>query len=187
MTYKLICLDLDGTLVDRDTEVILAGVVPYFKGLEFPFPVFSLCTNQGGVGYGDYREQQGRDRGAYPTMQQADEHIVRSVSAIHKAIGFIAIRHSAMAPRYATKTGEWLGTPPYFSTNPGDENHILSRAAWSRLYRKPNPGMLWMAMMVWDAMPAETLFVGDSEEDEMAARAAGVDFEWADHFFNRSV
>lgn len=187
MTYKLICLDLDGTLVDRDTEAILAGVIEYFLALPTPAPVFAVLTNQGGVGYGDYREQQGRDRGQFPTLEEANAHIVNALSNIYYHIPDGLIRYSAAAFRYATKTGEWLGTPPYFSSEPGDEANIEPRVAWSRLYRKPNPGMLWMAMMVWDALPAETLFVGDSEEDEMAARAAGVDFEWADHFFNRSV
>lgn len=49
--------------------------------------------------------------------------------------------------------------------------------------RKPGPGMLLEAMTAAGVSPQETLMVGDRTEDEGAARAAGVDFIWADTFF----
>jgi D-glycero-D-manno-heptose 1,7-bisphosphate phosphatase len=49
--------------------------------------------------------------------------------------------------------------------------------------RKPSPGML-QAVMNQLKIPSEhTLFVGDRSEDEGAAKAAGVAFQWADTFF----
>ncbi len=49
--------------------------------------------------------------------------------------------------------------------------------------RKPGPGMLIDAMDDFEAMPNETLMVGDRPEDEEAALNAGCDFMWAKDFF----
>lgn len=49
--------------------------------------------------------------------------------------------------------------------------------------RKPGPGMLLRLMDRLGYSPAETVFVGDREEDKGAAEAAGVRFEWASDFF----
>lgn len=51
--------------------------------------------------------------------------------------------------------------------------------------RKPNPGMLIELMQQAQATPEQTLYVGDSKEDEDAAAAAGCDFMWEDQFFGR--
>ena len=50
--------------------------------------------------------------------------------------------------------------------------------------RKPGPRMLLEAMNDFEADVHETLMVGDSKEDEQAAKAAGCDFVWADIFFS---
>jgi D-glycero-D-manno-heptose 1,7-bisphosphate phosphatase len=49
--------------------------------------------------------------------------------------------------------------------------------------RKPQPEMLLRLMRRFGAEPAETLFVGDMERDEEAARRAGTHFAWAHDFF----
>ena len=49
--------------------------------------------------------------------------------------------------------------------------------------RKPNPGMLLTLMRRFRARPEETLFVGDMDKDEEAARRAEVRFMWAHDFF----
>lgn len=49
--------------------------------------------------------------------------------------------------------------------------------------RKPEPGMLLRLMRRFRAAPAETLFVGDMDKDEEAARRAGTRFVWAHEFF----
>jgi histidinol-phosphate phosphatase family protein len=49
--------------------------------------------------------------------------------------------------------------------------------------RKPRPEMLRRLMRRFGARPGETLFVGDMERDEEAARRAGVRFAWAHEFF----
>ena len=54
---------------------------------------------------------------------------------------------------------------------------------WGCGCRKPEPGMLLRLMRRFDAAPGETLFVGDMDKDEGAARAAGTRFMWAHEFF----
>jgi HAD superfamily hydrolase (TIGR01662 family) len=49
--------------------------------------------------------------------------------------------------------------------------------------RKPRPGMLYQAMMMYEIGPADTLYVGDMDTDRQAAENAGVDFMWAKDFF----
>ena len=49
--------------------------------------------------------------------------------------------------------------------------------------RKPEPEMLLRLMRRFRASPAETLFVGDMDRDEEAARRAGARFAWAHEFF----
>ncbi|HWS89462.1 MAG TPA: HAD-IIIA family hydrolase [Pyrinomonadaceae bacterium] len=51
--------------------------------------------------------------------------------------------------------------------------------------RKPKPLMLERLMRRFGAGPHETLFVGDMDRDEGAARAAGTRFMWAHEFFKR--
>ncbi|MBV8858644.1 MAG: HAD hydrolase-like protein [Acidobacteria bacterium] len=51
--------------------------------------------------------------------------------------------------------------------------------------RKPQPLMLQRLMRRFGAEPRETLFVGDMDKDEGAARAAGTRFTWAHEFFGR--
>ena len=54
---------------------------------------------------------------------------------------------------------------------------------WGCACRKPEPGMLLRLMRRFRAAPEETLFVGDMDRDEGAARAAGTRFMWAHEFF----
>jgi D-glycero-D-manno-heptose 1,7-bisphosphate phosphatase len=49
--------------------------------------------------------------------------------------------------------------------------------------RKPEPGMLLNIMNHYGVEPAETLFVGNGEEDREAALRAGVAFMWAADLF----
>ena len=51
--------------------------------------------------------------------------------------------------------------------------------------RKPAPGMLTRLMRHFAVAPGATLFVGDTPEDQQAAQAAAVAFEWAWDFFRR--
>lgn len=50
--------------------------------------------------------------------------------------------------------------------------------------RKPEPGMIFNCMIHFDIKDlADVIFIGDRPEDEEAAMRAGVDFMWANEFF----
>lgn len=49
--------------------------------------------------------------------------------------------------------------------------------------RKPKPGMLLKIMKQAGVSPNKTIFVGDSEDDRLAAKNASVRFMWAKTFF----
>lgn len=53
--------------------------------------------------------------------------------------------------------------------------------------RKPAPGMLLELMKFFDVFPDDTLYVGDMESDEQAAKAAGCDFVYANDYFGWDV
>jgi HAD superfamily hydrolase (TIGR01662 family) len=50
-------------------------------------------------------------------------------------------------------------------------------------HMKPSPSMLQSTMVLRNIKNTDTLMVGDSIDDQKAALAAGVDFEWAATFF----
>ena len=54
-------------------------------------------------------------------------------------------------------------------------------------YRKPGPGMILYLMSELDADPESVVYIGDRPEDQQAAEAAGIRFEWASDFFGREV
>lgn len=54
---------------------------------------------------------------------------------------------------------------------------------WRCACRKPEPLMLQRLMRRFGASKEETLFVGDMDRDEQAARRAGTRFMWARDFF----
>lgn len=58
----------------------------------------------------------------------------------------------------------------------GDVDAIVGRDTVTT--QKPDPEPLLHAIQSLDAEPAETLFIGDSERDELTADRAGVDFEY---------
>jgi D-glycero-D-manno-heptose 1,7-bisphosphate phosphatase len=54
-------------------------------------------------------------------------------------------------------------------------------------FRKPGPGMLFIAMSLAGANPEDSMMIGDRPEDEAAARAANVQFQWADEFRTKGL
>lgn len=63
--------------------------------------------------------------------------------------------------------------------------HNHSQTRWFRQYRKPQPGMLKLAMVRHNQLPEDCLYVGDRPEDETAAQRAGIAFEWAWNWIER--
>ena len=166
MEIHLIIFDADGTLIARDSGQLLPGVAEYSSLLNHPGcrnrPALAVATNQGGpacrdAGWGDH----------YPALAQVESRY-----------GALAAQLGArlyMSLIYIDKSGG-IYIPAGL---PADDPRL------SLSWRKPQPGMLRQAMLDAGALPQNTLFIGDSPDDQAAARAAGCAFIFAQKFFAR--
>lgn len=191
--YKLICFDVDGTLTESWSLNLLPGVVEWFvnhpKGNQ---PKVAMVTNQGGIGLRYWMEQGNfGDPTRYPTEDEASERLQSLAGKLMKIADQASddyLYHLDLniyiAYAYQSKKGQWGPIPE------GLENFICGgngfEGNWNQDWRKPNPGMIKRAMLITGVSASGTLMVGDSEDDQKAAQAAGVDFIWADEFFGRS-
>jgi HAD superfamily hydrolase (TIGR01662 family) len=174
MQYKLIIFDADGTLAERDTGELLPGVRAYFRKFARLGPdarsQIAIATNQGGVGMRHQMESGGWGEPAkYPTQEQIEKAYPQRMRNLLEEIP----HRLYIAYAFQDRRGRWSPVPPGQEQNP----------RWGREWRKPSPGMLLQAMADAEVPPAETLMVGDREDDRLAAQRAGCHFQWAADFF----
>jgi D-glycero-D-manno-heptose 1,7-bisphosphate phosphatase len=96
------------------------------------------------------------------------------------AFGYLSLEQAGELVAHAARL---IGTKDYVFCphHPGGTDPVHGIACSCR---KPQPGMI-IQLMLRNGMPAEeTIFIGDRESDRLAARAAGVRFEWAKEFFS---
>lgn len=165
---KLYLFDADGTLVEMGTQNLLPNVSTTLAELPEGSQI-AIVTNQGGVGLRHWMEEYGfGNPKGYPTQDDAE--------ALYSGLLWTLSPRVYMAFRYQSKaSGEWSPVPDALEDDP----------RWSKEWRKPAPGMLIQAMIDAGVGPDDTIMVGDRDEDEKAAHAAGVHFVHADDFFNR--
>lgn len=164
---SLLLVDLDGTIREP-----LSGE-PYFQNPQdqriIPGADLALnsygedwiivgITNQGGVAAG------------HKTIQQCIQEQQYSLQL------FPQLREIYLCPDFA-------GRKCFRVTLHNFHNH--SQTKWFRQYRKPDPGMLKLAMVRHNHLPDDCLYVGDRPEDETAAQRAGIAFEWAEDWIER--
>lgn len=171
--YKLIIFDVDGTLAEYKTGLILQGVAETIAALD-PAIKLAIASNQGGVGLRYWMEANNFGKPEdYPTEYQAREH----VGNVLEAIGIVDRCNTYLSFAYRSKkTGEWNPMPAASETD---------LQSWEHSWRKPEAGMLLRAMSDFGVSPDETLFCGDWQEDEDAAKTAACAFQYADEFFGR--
>lgn len=166
--YNLYLFDLDGTLADRDSDTLYPDAQAWFD--LYPAANWMIVTNQGGVGLRHWMEKDGFGKpDEYPT----EDMIWNRFRALFPAH---ILDRVLVAYAYQSKSsGKWSPTPY-------DARLDFS---WDKTWRKPSPGMLTYAMQLKHVARGDTLMIGDSEEDQQAATAAGCDFMWAWEFFGR--
>lgn len=167
---KLILFDMDGTLAEQNTGVIMPGVKEWFDANGWQHVM--VATNQGGVGLRHWMETDGfGDPSQYPTSDMIQRHL----TTVYEALG--AVLPTLVCYRYQSKkSGKWCPVPEEFA----------DAQEWLQEWRKPAPGMLLEAMRLRGVGPEDTLFVGNGEEDKQAAEAAGCTFQSANAFFGRN-
>jgi len=186
--FDLIIYDADRTLVRRPDN--RSGADPEFLpnvlevhehaqtfGLSWldSGTQFAIATNQGGPAC--------RDAG-WPTSKKYPSygHVVNFYRLVAQRMENNANRGLYIAMAYKTQSGEIL-VPA----------HVMSSSRQlDPSWRKPEPGMIlaaqrdarWASLMSRRFDGNNTLMVGDSDADRLAAEAAGVHFAWAwDYFF----
>ncbi len=170
MHYKLFCFDIDGTLADRDSIELYPEVLEYFReNFSSGGPAIALITNQGGPACHDAGWEFSAN---FPNFEEIRERL----EIISGKVSEVILSPPAVFVAWAFKTRDGAVIYPQgIEDSLKDEN-----------LRKPKPGMIFQAMEIEGIdNPADILMVGDRPEDQGAARAAGVGFEWASEFFGR--
>lgn len=166
---KLLIFDIDGTLVrDYNSFEMLPGRAKFFN--QPGLPKVAFATNQGGVGLRYWMESSDwGDPIELPTIESTGIRL--GAIADQFPPGFEAEIFMCFA--FQSKKGQWAPIPPGAETD----------SRWLKEWRKPAPGMLLAAMEYYGISPEQTLMVGDSDDDRLAAEAAGCQFILAEEFF----
>lgn len=164
--YKLVLLDIDGTLCDRDSVEIYPKMRRFIEALDQDCQV-ALVTNQGGPACHD----AGWDFSSnFPSLSEVNSrlgHIVKQIADMRLCEPALYV-----AWAYEIKNGMVI-MPGGKVINGEEKERELHR-------RKPGPGMILQALMDSQTMPADALMIGDRPEDRGAAEAACVAFRHAD-------
>jgi histidinol phosphatase-like enzyme len=175
---QLVCLDVDGTLVESNTS---SNLLPSARAFLFelsqinPKIQFALVTNQGAVGLRYWMETaKFGDPSSLPTKEAIDLRLATIKSQVEQLVNKNISLFAAF--RYQSKSGRWGPVP----------NHFKNMPEWSQEWRKPNPGMIREAMKFAGISPfmgKTVLMIGDMDSDEGAAKSAGVRFLKAPNCF----
>jgi D-glycero-D-manno-heptose 1,7-bisphosphate phosphatase len=152
--YQLVIFDADGTLVRPKSGKDFREHADDWELLPG-----RLCACQGLKANG-VKLAIASNQGGVAFGYLAEPAIRQALHDLGAAIGAHVVRFCPFHPD---------GTLPQYRCDSSD--------------RKPSPGMLQSILLQLAIRPEHTLFVGDRSEDEGAAKAAGVHFQWADKFF----
>lgn len=175
--------DLDSTLIvgymdrpDKDFAPVelLPGVAETWKRLRWETGNnLAIVTNQAGVAFGFISE----------------EDVVLKLRHVASALGYawIEVHYGADSP-LEMESADWIDregvlvfhvcyTHPKATVERYQEDNLVSDR------RKPSPLMIQEAVESRGGWESTPIFIGDSPEDEKAARNAGVAFQWSQEFF----
>jgi histidinol phosphatase-like enzyme len=168
---KLVIFEVEGVLARPFTDEILPGIADHLAVIRTRPMQFAIATNQGGVGLWyhmrDARDKQDWDV-PYTSLQSAERRVYSVADALD-------IPRASVYMSFAYRFGRrrWAQTP---IEHAGDRR-------WSRGWRKPNSGMIKVAIEDHGITPLEALVVGNTADDRKAAVGAGARFQWGNRFF----
>jgi histidinol phosphatase-like enzyme len=199
MKKWLYCFDLDGTLVSSYMETesrdinewsLLPGRAEVIAGLLRKGLRIAIVSNQAGVAFN------------YVT----EERVIQKFIDVREALGlddwytymgparrYVQLGLNERVAYFGRSIATWLSVGEDLDLVTQMTIHVCYAHPKSRdmryndptevQRRKPSPTMLYEAMRIHEAAPAETVFVGDMNSDRDAAVAAGVAYFDAEEFF----
>ena len=181
----LLCLDVDGTIVESNkSSVLMPSFVAFLNQLS-PSVRIALVTNQGGVGLRHWMTSGSfGDPSSLPSQEEVEGRILAISEKISSFFSgplatFMAFRYQSKGDASNGKAPRWGPVPLSAKDDP----------RWKQEWRKPSSGMLaeamkWAGISIFNKSCA--LMVGDMDTDEGAAKGAGIKFQRAPDFFTRS-
>lgn len=176
---KVYFFDVDGTLTEKWGNDLKPEVANWFKNAPHTSK-FALLTNQGGIALHDHLKMSGvKDYAKYPDYDQVCQRMFSIMGQIKDLANCSVFALVSVA--YRTKQGGWLTPSMRGEVHSRGETHVIFYD--EKIFRKPNPGLLFSAMHPYDVLPQDCLMVGDQHSDWLAAHRAGVRFEMAEGVF----
>lgn len=172
----MIASDIDGTLLDYNyiPGQLPAVNWPLLRQIAERTDTLRLVSNQGGLPWGVMGKQR-KDGRAYP--KPAD--FVGRLLALSGALTMVGVRLTGVfACTYHPKAPEYAVFSAAYDVDALLRAGRLAVTAFfysGEEFRKPSPAMLKIA--------GATCYYGDSDEDEAAAQAAGIEFVRVARFF----
>jgi D-glycero-D-manno-heptose 1,7-bisphosphate phosphatase len=174
---KLVILDKDGTLVepasgskfvqDPFDQQLLPGIEIRIRELKLSGATLVIASNQGGIAAG------------HKSVNSAIAEMHYVMRLISEACGDFVIRTGYFCPDFDGYICYGVNAVTAFYSEDSDFAGIGIFNGTN--YRKPQPGMLLLAMEQESCSNA--IMIGDRPEDQVAAAAAEIQFIWAKDFF----
>jgi histidinol-phosphate phosphatase family protein len=128
----------------------------------------AIITNQDGVGMG----------------YQMEEDFAKKIQAVAKQLGYDAVYLHDGRSSWPNPESDELHVFVCYNTQHSPNPHYQDTSR-----RKPEPGMIYEAKKIFGFQAEEStsiVYVGDRNEDRIAARRAGVIFHWDYEFFEET-
>ncbi len=186
---RLWLFDFDNTIARLEPEVDWAAgrlkLEPYLRSVGAPPDIFEKIPRGNLPLYDEYRKRllDGRKPGAIVTesLRRASNMIeeiemagVDRAKELEGAIETLTTLKRNGASIAIVTSNSSRTVERWFQMNRCASCTIVGRDTFLAL--KPSPAMLLRALELFSAKPADAVFVGDSEADLLASRAAGVKF-----------
>ena len=181
---RLIIFDVDGTLVDSQTEIHAAMELAH-QTVGVPLPTAAKIRSIVGLSLPEgfailHPEQCDLTRNALANQYRQAYFTLRTAPNAVEAVFFDGMKEildqlqSEPATLLAVATGKSRRGLDRLLAHHGLQDHFLSTQVCDDHPSKPHPSMIHAAMADCGAEPSETTMIGDTTYDIDMARAAGV-------------